>query len=115
MKCQKCNEHMVNFQHDAVQGCVCPKCGWNIVTTRISEINMDGTEYSIHIRATVDINKEKIKLIARIAGVNYVCARQILIKDSVCILKAKAPEVKQARDELEKLNIKYEIIPVFKY
>lgn len=41
--------------------------------------------------------KEKhiIRIISKIAGVNYIAARHMLEKDSVCILKAKAIEIKK--------------------
>lgn len=41
-----------------------------------------------------------IRIISKIAGVNYIVARHMLEKDSVCILKAKAMEIKKALIDL---------------
>lgn len=47
------------------------------------------TEYSIFTKSIENINKDKIKVISQIAGVNYIAAKQILEKEGICILKAK--------------------------
>lgn len=114
MGCEKCNENMNWFFEGSIQGWLCPGCGWNLVTTYIDVIN-DRTEYSVYIKAVTEINKEKIKLIAKIAGVNFVIAKQMLIKNNACILKAKAVEVKNAIEKLREAKIQFEVSPVFKY
>ena len=48
-------------------------------------------------------------------GVNYIVAKQILEKEGVCILKAKAIDIKKAICELENANIPFEVIPAFNY
>ena len=55
------------------------------------------------------------KFIVGTAGVNYVAAKQMLMESRVCILKDKAPKVKEVIKELEKLEIQFEIIPEFNY
>lgn len=103
------------FSEDSVQGWVCSNCGWNLMTTNIDEIYEDITEYSIYIKNVNEVNNEKIKSIARIAGVNFIVAREMLMKSQVCILKDKAPKIKDVIEELEKLAIQFEVIPKFKY
>ena len=39
----------------------------------------------------------------------------MLMESRVCILKDKAPKVKEVIKELEKLEIQFEIIPEFNY
>lgn len=115
MECEKCKANMSWFSKDSVRGWSCSSCGWNLVTTNISEIYEDMTEYSIYIKNVIEVNKEIIKLIARIAEVNFIIARQMLIGNNVCILKAKAPKVKKVIEELEELKIQFEVSPKFKY
>lgn len=115
MLCEKCKTEMVPVCATGVRGCICPSCGWNIVTTYIDEIYLDQTEYSIWIKNFTNINKDVIRIVSKIAGVNYIAARHMLEKDSVCILKAKAIDIKKAVNTLEITDVPYEIIPEFKY
>lgn len=115
MICEKCKANMNWFSEGSIQGWVCSNCGWNLMTTNIDEIYEDTIEYSIYIKNMNEINKEKIKSIARIAGVNYIIARKILMESRVCIFKDKAPKVKVVIEELDKLKIQFEVIPKFKY
>ncbi|MGM9979051.1 MAG: hypothetical protein ACI33J_09660 [Clostridium sp.] len=115
MMCEKCGMNMIRINEDSVQGWSCMKCGWNLITTNIDKIDADTTKYSIYIKATTEINKEKIKLIAKIEGVNYLIAKKMLMKDSICILEGKAQEVKKAIDKLSKSKIQLEVKPKFNY
>ena len=51
MLCKKCHTEMTVMQEDNVNGLICPKCGWNIVTTKIDDIMLDTQLYLslIHI------------------------------------------------------------------
>lgn len=42
-------------------------------------------------------------------------AKQMLEKEGICILKAKAVDIKKAICELENVNIPFEVIPEFNY
>lgn len=99
----------------ATQGWRCPACGWNIITTYVDEINVDETEYSLYIRNVQEIDKEKIKFIAKTANVNFVIAKQMLQETEVCILKAKAPDIKVIIAKLQELNIDFNVSPMFKF
>lgn len=115
MICEKCQSNMSWFTEDSVQGWMCLNCGWNLITTKIDMICEDITEYSIYINKVNEINKEKIKCIARTAGVNFIVARKMLMENHVCILKDKAPKVRNVIKELEKRKIPFEVIPKLKY
>lgn len=47
MLCKKCHTEMTVMQEDNVNGLICPKCGWNIVTTKIDDIMLDTQLYCI--------------------------------------------------------------------
>lgn len=116
MICEKCKVEMDWSIEGSAQGLRCPLCGsWGLVTTYIDEIYVDNTEYSLCIRKGSESNKEKIKCVAKIAKVNFLVAKQMLEEEEVCILKAKAPEIKAAIAKLQDLNIDFIISPLFKY
>ena len=115
MVCEKCKTNMVYICKNSVQGWSCPACGWNIITTYIDKLYQDNTEYSIFIKKINNIDKDKIKLISQIAGVNYIVAKQIIIRGDACILKAKAVDIKVAISKLEIAGIPFEVKPEFNY
>lgn len=115
MICEKCKANINWFSEDSVQGWVCSSCEWNLITTNINEIYEDMTEYSVYIKNVDELNNKKIKLTARIAGVNFIAAKQMLTESDVCIVRDKAPKVKDVIKELEELKIQFEVSPKFKY
>lgn len=117
MICEKCKGKMnkvLDAEH-STQGWVCPICGWSIVTTYIEEIFYDATEYSLYISNVSEIDMDKIKFIAEIACVNYLMAKQMLEKEKVCILKAKAPKIKETISKLQEKNFEFYVTPSFIY
>lgn len=115
MVCEKCKGNMNWSIEGSTQGWKCSVCGWNIITTYIDEINADETEYSLYIKNVPKIDKEKIKFVAKIASVNFIIAKQMLGEKELCVLKAKAPEIKAAIAKLQELNIDFNVSPLFKY
>lgn len=115
MLCDKCKTNMIHVCENSVQGWSCPECGWGTLTTYIDKIHQDMTEYSIYTKSVADIDKEKIKVISKIAGVNYIVAKHMLEEEGVCVLKAKAIDIKAAICELQNAKISFEVIPEFNY
>ena len=116
MLCEKCKEKMNWYVEGAVQGWVCPACDWSIITTHINEIDADQTEYSLYIRNAFGIDIEKIRFVAKTANVSFIIAKHLLEEQiEVCILKARAPKIKETIAELQKLSIDFRVSPLFKY
>ena len=113
MMCEVCKKDMVPVRRNSVQGWSCPNCGWGVLTTYIDEIYQDMTEYCVYVRNVDNVDKNKIKVVSQIAGVNYHTARQMLVDGDVCVLKAKAPEIKNAIDKLQEAEIPFEVTPEF--
>ena len=115
MICEKCKKEMCHFIEGSTQGWRCPLCGWDIIATYIADIYTDLTEYSLYVNRDADINTDKIRLVAQIANVNFIVARQMLEGTKMCILKAKAPEIRKVIVKMQELDIGYVVTPYFKY
>lgn len=115
MICEKCRKEMCHFIEGSTQGWRCPLCGWDIITTYIADIYTDLTEYSLYANRDADVNTDKIRLVAQIANVNFIVARQMLEESERCILKAKAPEIMKAIAKMQELDMGYVVTPSFKY
>ena len=115
MICNKCKGKMNWYIENSIQIWKCPSCGCDIVTTYISDIDSDETEYSLYKKTVTEIDIEKIKLVAKIANVNSIIAKQMIEKNEVCILKEKATEIKKAIGKLQELGIEYKVNPIFNY
>ena len=81
MLCEKCKTNMIHVCENSVQGWSCPVCGWGTLTTYIDKIHQDMTEYSICTKSITNIDKDKIKVISKIEGVNYIVAKKMLEKE----------------------------------
>lgn len=115
MVCEKCHAEMNYCIEGSTQGWWCLACGWSIVTTYFDDISLDMTEYSICIKNIGSIDINKIKVISKIAGVNYIAARQMLEKGNICILKARAEDILTAINKLKDVDILFEVTPEFNY
>ena len=117
MKCEQCNSEMIFKINKGTQGWYCPQCNWNLVTSYIEDLNIDETEYSLYIKIkkTSVIDFEKIKIVSKIANVNYVNAKKMLELNEICILTAKAPVIKAAISTLKEFHIDYFVNPKFLY
>ena len=115
MVCEKCRQNMNWCVEGSTQVWRCPACGWNIVTSYIDDIDHDDTVYSLYISCSSEVDKRIIKLVSKIANVNFVTAKQMLKEKKICILRAKAPKIKDAIEDLQELGICYNVSPSFDY
>ena len=115
MLCENCHAEMNYRIEGHTQGWFCPVCKWGIVTSYFSEIELDMTEYSIYIKSAENIDIDKIRVVSKIAGVNYIAAKQILENGDTCILKARAEDILEAISKLKNVNLPYEVTPEFNY
>ena len=76
--CEKCGEQMISIQDERTVGMTCPRCGWGWVTSYFDPITTDNTDYSIFIKPDNPATASNIKLIADIAGVNFLQAKKLL-------------------------------------
>lgn len=72
MLCKKCHTEMTVMQEDKVSGLICPKCGWNIITTKIDDIMLDTQLYQLFVLKNEHINRNQIRILSKISGMRSV-------------------------------------------
>lgn len=112
--CEKCGCEMKKIEDELSVGMECPSCGWGWVTTDISSILLDETEYSV----VLDINDssiKNIKVISDIANCNFVKAKSIMESEFRTIYRGRATDIKDIKEILDGSKIKYHIEPDYNY
>ncbi len=103
---------MTVMQEDNVNGLICPKCGWNIVTTKIDDIMLDTQLYQLYILKNEHINRNQIRILSKISGMNYICIKQnIVTRNKTLLISDRAFKIKAIKEMLEKeivLELGYE-------
>ena len=116
MLCKKCHTEMTVMQEDNVNGMICPKCGWNIVTTKIDDIMLDTQLYQLFVLKNEHINRNQIRILSKISGMNYICIKQnIVTRNKTLLISDRAFKIKAIKEMLEKEEIQFEVVPEFKY
>ena len=100
---------MTVMQEDNVNGLICPKCGWNIVTTKIDDIMLDTQLYQLYILKNEHINRNQIRILSKISGMN------IVTRNKTLLISDRAFKIKAIKEMLEKEKIQFEVVPEFKY
>lgn len=125
MICEKCGSEMKEIKGATSKGMECPNCGWGWVTTNIGSLAEDNTDYEIWLQPGNTINTSNIKLIADIANVNFVQAKQLLgsncagviykaISESAATMP-KAQRVQMIAKRLKEAEISFLISPDFPF
>lgn len=113
--CEKCGSEMTPYKKGHTSGMICEKCGFGWVTTCNEEIEVDETIYEISLLKDTNVSTEKIKVVSNEFAVNFLTARKMLTDGQNIVFKGKAIKVKEKKEELDKNNIRYSIIPEFSY
>lgn len=114
MRCPRCKMETVTESEKSEIIIKCPTCGWFAVTTYMSEIDDDIKKYSIIIAPNNSIDKDLIKLVSEISGMNVLESRNLLINGGVMI-KEYAVKIKEIAIMLDIAGIIYHIDPEFPY
>ena len=70
----------------SVQGLFCKQCGWHFVTTYISAVQLDETNYEVHACGGDYRNESHIKAVSELSGRNFLGARQLLQQHDPVVL-----------------------------
>ncbi len=112
--CEKCGGVLEFRRQGSTGGLFCTKCDWSVVTTYLPEILQDLTTYDVKVISGDYRNDQQLKVVAQVAGVNLLTARQLL-KDThgFVVFTGIASKVTEVRDMLTSGGLTFEITPSF--
>ena len=112
--CPNCRADISYYMESSSCGYQCTSCEWGIVTTSISPIYCDRTDYTVSIAKIEEPSANQIRVIAKLLGVNYLKARNLLLEGEAQITEC-AVEVQKHRAILREAGIAHGISPLFPY
>lgn len=114
MKCLRCGSEVLSETGNSEIIMKCPKCGWAAATTYMSEIEVDMTHYSIVVEQGNSAEKEVIRLISGLSGMNFLETRNLLTNGGTMIVDY-ATVIKKIATDLDMVGVRYHIEPEFPY
>lgn len=114
MKCEKCGSETSSYRDGHSFGWVCNQCGWECVTSLFEPYEIDQEDYTIVITNN-SCSTKFIKVIASVAGVNYLRAKVLLESKNASIFTGKAKDIIEKKRILMENNIAFIITPDFPY
>lgn len=113
MKCPKCNSKINVFVDGRNNIVKCEKCDYEVVTTYTEPIKLDKKIYTLTILAN-ECTLEQIRIFSKTFDCNYADGKKNLSSGGY-IFEGFAEEILQKKKILDNINIKYNIVPNFKY
>ena len=114
MLCDKCNIEMVYFEEGLCCGWTCPKCGNELVTTNINDIQFDQQMYTISLAPCSDASVDDYKVVAKIGNLSLINAKKI-IENGGTIVEGRATRIKEGYNLLKATTLTFDITPEFPY
>lgn len=114
-KCPECGSELISEIKNSTLIVRCSKCNFSVVTTHIDPIYNDRQEYEVVLTKGNTITRENFFLIQAITGMNMKEIRCLFETAPYSLFKGYAPDVKELKEKMDDCNMKYEIIPKFKY
>lgn len=113
MKCPKCGNILDEIIKLNSREYHCSFCNYGVSAYVTEPIDEDETIYKIKILSQEN-NISQIKLISKVGNINYLISKRLLDNGGI-LIEDTAKNVLNIREKLDALNIKYSIIPEFKW
>jgi len=114
-RCPECGASAKEIKEGRAVGMRCTNCDWSVVTSYFSPIELDTTVYAVRIASGNPHDQQQVKLIAQLAGCNFLQARKLMQEKLSVIFQGKAPQVLAAKKSLIDANFVVAIEPDFKW
>ena len=112
-RCAQCGGDLEARAEGRVQGLFCQRCGWAVVTSRFSAIELDQTDYEVQAIGGDLHNQAHVKAVAEVSGRNFLGARKLLQESEPLVYRGKALEVARIAAVLTAAGLGVQIVPPF--
>ena len=113
MKCITCGTEMECKIEGHCLSWICHNCGDGLATSYFEPIELDQTDYYLHIAPVIAPSPDVLRYISQLLMCNYMQAKACL-NDEI-IIKEKATKVREISRELITFNLDYTITPDYPY
>ena len=113
-KCPECGCKAIITWCPPAYNIQCTKCNYAIATSIFHPIDLDEALYTIHLKDSKIITKDKLKLLSKITGKNYIECNNLLSCGGN-VLSGKASDINDAIDEMISMKMELTISPEWKY
>jgi hypothetical protein len=117
VKCEVCGGELRSFTNKTNAGLVCEACGWSIIRSNISAMDLDNTVYRLSLFAP-EISLKLIKNFAILAECNWIEAKKKLLSAEdrpVFVCSGDARKIAAAKVSLSDAGAEVSIKPVWRY
>ena len=111
--CEKCGTEMIPIQSEHPYAMICPKCGWNWVTSEYNPMQDDITIYEIKVISSGNPTLDSIKKIAHITNLNSMQIKKAISNPPAVIFSGTAEQISEISKILKVEDIQHMITPDF--
>ncbi len=115
MNCPKCNSSTISKIEGSTLIIKCTECEWSVATSYVDPIYEDETVYIVRVGQVLNPNKEQLKAVSSVAGVNFIAAKKTLETPGATLIEGLAPEIKESVAKLSESNVAITIEPEYPY
>ena len=113
--CPKCGAEVEETISGSSLTLTCSDCGWRVARSWTEPINEDETVYTLRLITGNKASKETLSAVSKIAGCNFLAAKDLIENPCKPLLKCKAPAMKKHVEALSEADVNFAIIPDFPY
>lgn len=115
MICDNCGMEMQSSIEGSTLTWACPSCGNAVARTYIEPIRADATAYSLELAGKGEASRGAIRVVAGIAGCNFLAAKRLIEEGTGDLLHGNALGIRDAARALDGVGLPYSISPAFPY
>ena len=113
--CLKCGGEVTIAREATYLTATCDDCGEIAIATYTDPIDEDSTKYTLVAQGASKASPEALKMLSKIAGLNYLQLKAQLESGSMTVCEGLAREIAEKAEMLQGTGIHYTILPDFPY
>lgn len=112
--CNSCGGELSLLREGRSDGLRCSCCGWSMVTTRFSDVEVDNQEYKVFCVGDYR-DLAHVRAVSKVMGCNFLMSREILRGESSLVFSGPAVEVVRVKRRLASVGVECVIKPDFNW